>query len=126
MSQHHNDICKKCYENINSCKCSQKCKTTGKTKYRNSCSANEALLKLKASVSYLKNGRRVKHRKRKVSQTRVYFCTSCKSFHLTSIKNFNQHLKKINEKKEEEKNFFSSFNLNKWKENSLPFPIEKL
>lgn len=24
MSQHHNDICKKCYENINGCNCMKK------------------------------------------------------------------------------------------------------
>lgn len=102
-----------------------KCAATGKTRYESSHEAKEVLLNLKTSFKKIE-GRRIKHRAKKVGQKRYYWCRECKGFHLTSISLFKDKItadKKISVKRKE---FFDTFDITNWKNDSIPFPNEKL
>lgn len=104
-----------------------RCSATGKTMFINKQQADQALISLKSSAIYnnklFKNNKRVKN---KVEQKRSYFCEYCNGYHLTSIKNKKEIDKKTEEKSLLKRKFFMSINVEKWKENSLPFELGKI
>lgn len=95
-----------------------KCPATGKTIFENQQVANEAIIKIKNhnKINFIN-----KRRNGKSNQKRSYFCSYCKGFHLTSLEKFEIKKRKPNDKEINKIKFLNSFDVMKWKENSLPF-----
>lgn len=101
----------------------KKCNTTGKTIFLTKGDAKTSMLNIKSHNQH----RGSYNRKRKAEMKRVYYCQSCKGYHLTSFEVYNSRKanKTINHKMEKMK-FFDGFDVEKWKSDSLPFPEDKI
>ena len=61
------------------------CPDSGKIFFKSRQEAGSALATIKHSVKYRGiDGRRIKHRSHKVRQKRIYYCSFCRGYHLTS------------------------------------------
>lgn len=61
------------------------CSDSGKTFFKNIEDARSALFIIRQSVTHRGiDGKRIKHRCRKARQRRVYHCSFCEGYHLTS------------------------------------------
>lgn len=101
-----------------------KCKITNKTRYATKGDAQKALENIKNSIYHKKDGKRNKHRQGKPAQKRAYPCKECKGWHLTSIEWLDHNDR--NDEWEKRKEFYNNFNEEKWKEDSLPFPEDRI
>ena len=101
-----------------------KCAATGKAIFLNKELADQAILSLKSTASYnnvlFRNNKKTK---KKTLQKRSYFCIYCKGYHLTSMDKTKVNDKKNKEKYKEIKEFFNSFDIEKWKSDSIPFEL---
>lgn len=63
------------------------CHYTGKISFKSIEEARNALFILKQSAKRRGiDGRRIKHHCHRIKQKRIYYCTSCEGYHLTSWK----------------------------------------
>jgi len=63
------------------------CPDSGKTFFKSMEDARSVLVMIKQSVKHRGiDGRRIKHRSHKVRQKRIYYCSFCKGYHLTSLR----------------------------------------
>ena len=62
------------------------CNDTGKIIYPNEMKARGVIVFLRQTLKHkTPDGKRIKHRRGKVEQKRVYYCSSCGGFHLTKL-----------------------------------------
>lgn len=98
-----------------------KCSATGKTIFITKEKADQALISLKSASTYnnilFKNNKKCKN---KVEQKRAYFCLHCKGYHLTS-QTKQDYKPKPTDKEINKLKFLRSFDIEKWKQDSLPF-----
>lgn len=60
------------------------CNDTGKIIFPNEAEARSAVASMRWAMKLkTRDGRRIKHRRRKVGQKRVYYCSFCEGYHLT-------------------------------------------
>lgn len=63
------------------------CDDTFKVSFPDAAQARAAVVNLKQALKFkTRDGKRIKHRRRKVRQKRVYYCSFCEGYHLTSWK----------------------------------------
>jgi hypothetical protein len=96
----------------------KKCDATGKTIFKYQNEAKKAIFDIKTKTSYKPQLKRKRKRKDGNVQ-RSYYCKYCSGYHLTS---HNIDFKKNSPINKKVKDFFNTFDITNWKNNSLPFP----
>jgi hypothetical protein len=99
-----------------------KCPSTGKTRYKTNSIARQAIITIKSHNSY--NNKFFRNNKRstgKSNQKRVYFCTYCKGYHLTSIELYSWKSKGPNDAAIQRYKYLNSIDVEAWKADSIPF-----
>lgn len=107
------------------------CKETNKVRYFDKGEAQKILSNIKNNPRYYNSisNKRVNRRAKKRDEKRIYYCTTCKGFHITSqeiiLKKTMTALKKERSQISKEL-FFDENKAKEWKKDSLPFPIDKI
>jgi hypothetical protein len=110
----------------------EKCKTTNKRRYHDRGVALKTLLNIKSNIRNYDqiSNKRLNRRVGRRSETRVYFCSDCKGYHITSIDykvNFKTIKKTIDERRRNTNDCYLTKEAGtEWKKDSLPFPIDKI
>ena len=98
-------------------KVKNKCPSTGKVIFKTAGEAKKRLISLKSHNNHKKASCK---KEKKPSVTRIYKCNFCKGFHLTSIdESFKR--KKPSDAYINKMKFLNSIDIEKWKEDSIPF-----
>jgi len=101
-----------------------KCRATGKTRYYDLGAAKQALLNIKTCTRFFDHiqGKRQNRRAGKPAQCRIYYCSHCQGWHLTSLvkKSLRKDIKQL--KQLTANLLYDEQQAAEWKKDGVPFP----